>query len=109
MKIFVIDFSGHTELTQLCRSAGHTVQTETKDGARAYRTSKTFLPDVIVVNYADKPSHGRITAQKIRERKSTAHIPVWFVSGAENDNARIVSWGRAMTREEFIDLLHKEK
>jgi len=107
MKIFIIDFSPRPELEALCRAAGHTVQTERHDGARAYRDTKTFMPDVIVVNYADKPSHGRLTAQKIRQRKATAPIPIWFVDGTGADNAKIQPWGRALPRAELETLIRK--
>ncbi len=69
MKIFVIDFSKDKSLIKICMSNGNMVEYEQKDGALAYSKSREFMPDLIVVNYKDKPSHGRITAQKINKGK----------------------------------------
>ncbi len=63
---------------------------------------------MIVVNYAVLPSHGRITAEKINQRKMTSTIPVYFVDGKEGDNSKIRSFARAITREELKRILSRE-
>ncbi len=69
MKIFVIDFSKAGSLVEMCKRTGNLVECEQKDGALAYSKTREFMPDLIVVNYSEKPSHGRITAQKIHQSK----------------------------------------
>jgi len=65
----------------------------------------THQPDIIVVNYKDKPSHRRITAQKIKERKMTSKIPVYFIDGMENEEIREI--GTTITTEELKELVKK--
>ena len=88
MKIMVIDFG---ETHQLIDSfpEGLNLLIEKEDGARAYKLAGDSLPAAIFINYRDKPSHGRQTAISIRERKKTAHIPVYFVDGNESDNEKV--------------------
>jgi len=66
------------------RAAGWQVETETEDGARAYRRIRELEPAAVVVNLDRKPSHGRITAESLRGSKATREIPVYFVGGDED-------------------------
>jgi len=105
MKIFVIDFSKDKTLIELCMGNGNIVEYEQKDGALAYRKSREFMPDIIVINYKDKPSHGRLTAQKIKQRKMTAEIPIYFWDGKESENEKIAEIGLPITTEKLKELL----
>ena len=97
MKIFVIDFSADKTLIELCMSAENELEYEQHDGALAYAKTREFMPDIIVVNYAKKPSHGRMTAMKINERKMTSHIPIYFVGGKEKDNEKVKLFGNPIS------------
>jgi|GEM_PF-1397281 len=105
MKIFVIDFSKNPSLVEMCRQNGHIVEYEHKDGAAAYKNTKVFMPDIIVVNYAEKPSHGRLTAQKIHQRKMTSPIPIYFIDGQDSENEKIKDFGTPATKQELSALL----
>ena len=105
MKIFVIDFSKDKSLIELCLGNGNIVEYEQKDGALAYSKSREFMPDVIVVNYKDKPSHGRLTAQKIKQRKITSEIPVYFIDSTASENDKIKDFGIPKTKTELEKLL----
>ncbi len=109
MKVFVIDFSGDSALIDLCKRYGHEVAFEQCDGAEAYRQTRSFMPDCIVVNYAHKPSHGRITAEKIHQRKSTAHIPIYFVGIGEEDYDKVRAIGVPLTLHQLEKLLRDKQ
>lgn len=108
MKFFVIDWAreASTPLIELCGRAPHkVVGHETEDGAEAYRKTARCTPDAIVVNYAVKPSHGRITADQIHKRKGTSQIPIYFINGSEEDNEKAEHIGLCLSEEELLDLL----
>ena len=107
MKIFVIDFSKDNSLIEMCGRNGNIVESEHEDGALAYSKSRKFMADIIVVNYSEKPSHGRITAQKINQRKMTSKIPIYFIDGSESENEKIKGFGMPKTRIELEKLLQK--
>ena len=67
------------------------------------------MPDIIVVNYKDKPSHGRMTAQKIKQRKMTSEIPIYFIDGTESENEKIKGFGMAKTKKELENVLKMYK
>ncbi len=104
MKIFVIDFSKDKTLIEICAKKGAIIEFEQNDGALAYQKSRKFMPDIIVVNYLDKPSHGRLTAQKIKQRKMTSNIPIYFIDGLESENEKIRNIGTPITLKQFIEL-----
>jgi len=108
MKIFVIDFSNDTSLIEICSTNDNEVQFEQKDGAKAYSKSREFMPELIVVNYSEKPSHGRITAIKINQRKMTSHIPIYFVDGNEKENEKIKSFGTIIASDELKIIMKNE-
>ncbi|WP_143090426.1 PleD family two-component system response regulator [Flavobacterium akiainvivens] len=111
MKLFVIDWTkdSTTPLLDACTTCGHeVVGRELTDGAEAYRKTGTTKPDAIVVNYAVKPSHGRMTAQSIRGRKGTSQIPIYFIDGEEDENEKVANIGLCLSGEELRDLLTTE-
>lgn len=99
MKIAVIDFSGEEQLAKRIADKGHRVVAEYKDGGKAYAMIGDELPDKIFIAYAHKPSHGRQTAAAIRGRKRTVSIPIYFVGGAEKDNALVADIGECISDE----------
>jgi len=108
MHLFVIDWSkdNSTPLLEYCRNTSHKiVGAEMSDGAEAYRKTVQCKPDAILVNYAVKPSHGRVTAQEIRRRKSTAEIPIYFIDGEEDENEKVEHIGICLSSEELKELL----
>jgi len=109
MKLFIIDWSKEqtTPLIDYCKKKASVVGTELADGAEAFRKTGTLKPDAIVVNYANKPSHGRMTADSIRKRKLTAQIPIYFIDGAEDENEKVENIGICLSQEELQDLLEE--
>jgi DNA-binding response OmpR family regulator len=109
MRLFIIDWSNEasTPLLDLCKGSAHTIAGhELKDGAEAYRKTAQCKPDAIVVNYAVKPSHGRVTAEQIYKRKVTSEIPIYFIDGAEDDNEKVEHFGLCLSEEELEELLN---
>ncbi len=105
MKVFVIDFSKDNSLIEICRRNNNVVEYEQKDGAMAYSKTREFMPDIIVVNYSEKPSHGRITSQKINQRKMTSHIPIYFIDGSNTEDEKIKGFGIPLTRKALEKIL----
>ncbi|MCO6146753.1 hypothetical protein [Flavobacterium sp. NRK1] len=107
MKIFIIDWTKEhtTPLIDYCKKKTDVVGIELNDGAEAYRKTGILKPDVIVINYANKPSHGRQTADSIRKRKTTSQTPIYFIDGAEDENEMAEHIGICLSQEELQDLL----
>jgi CheY-like chemotaxis protein len=70
------------QLAQPLREAGWHVEFEAEDGARAVNTIKASPPDAVAIYLTRLPSHGRRTAEYLRETKSTRDIPILFVGGS---------------------------
>jgi chemotaxis response regulator CheB len=109
MKLFIIDWTKEltTPLIDYCKRNADVVGIELKDGAEAYRKTGLLKPDVIVINYANKPHHGRQTAESILKRKLTAQIPIYFIDGAEDENELAEHMGICFSQEELQDLLEE--
>ena len=107
MKLFIIDWSKEltTPLIDFCKKNADVVGIELRDGGEAYRKTGLLKPDVIVINYATKPSHCRQTADSIRQRKATSQIPIYFIDGAEEENELAEHMGICFSQEELQDLL----
>lgn len=106
MKIFVIDFSDTDHISDRFDKRFQ-IFTEKKDGEIAYKQVGEIMPDKIFINYYDKPSHGRQTAQAIAKRKKTSNIPIYFVDGNKNDNEKIKHIGQPIKFDEIEILLSK--
>ena len=104
MKVLVIDFSDTNHFVELLPK-GLELLVEKKDGGKAYRLAGEEVPDVIIVNYKDKPGHGRQTAGAIKERKKTSHIPIYFVNGNEADKDKISQLGICVDMKELVSIL----
>jgi DNA-binding response OmpR family regulator len=79
-----------------------------QDGAEAFRQTAQVKPDAIVVNYAVKPLHGRMTAESIHKRKGTSQIPIYFINGEEDENEKVANVGICLSQEELKDLLEAD-
>lgn len=96
MKTLVVDFSSQQSLKDHFPKAIFTI-----DGGRAYQLAGEILPEKIFINYADKPSHGRQTANAILQRKSTASIPIYFVGGSPIENEKVMNLGHCISTDEI--------
>src|SRR5689334_16749993 len=107
MKLFIIDWAqeDRSTLVDACIMAGHEVQHEYKDGAEAYRKIAAFMPDMIFVNYAVKPSHRRLTIKTVKKRKKTTLIPVYFIDGAVSENEKVKSLGEIVGMDKVAKLI----
>lgn len=63
------------------QSLGYTVETESDDGGKAYRRIKASPSDVVIINLARLPSHGRETALALCTTESLCDLPLVFVGG----------------------------
>jgi DNA-binding response OmpR family regulator len=109
MKLFIIDWCADDASAMLahCTASAHKIiGYELRDGGEAYRKTGLDKPDAIIINYATKPLHGRVTAESIRKRKATALIPVYFIDGDEEDNEKVANLGLCLSMEELNDFLH---
>ena len=59
---------------------------EAADGAEAVKLSLDLQPDVVLMDLRMPGMDGFETASLIRQRKSTAHIPIIFVTALGDDN-----------------------
>ena len=109
IKALVIDFAHTNRLSKYLEKKGCSVLSEQEDGARAYRLSGESIPDLIVVDYQQKASHGRQTASAIHQRKKTAHIPIYFVDGAPEENQKVEGIGKCIRSEEIDRILEQKE
>jgi len=108
MKLFIIDWyaEGASALLAHCTASEHNViGYELNDGGKAYSKTALDKPDAIIINYAAKPLHGRLTAESIRKRKGTSTIPIYFIDGDEEDNEKAANLGLCLSMGELNDLL----
>lgn len=101
MKIYIIDFSTKQNWVPTF-SPGVVLRIENQDGAQAYKDVGTWLPDVILMNLETKPSHGLQTASAIHKRKSTAHIPIWFLHVPTSYLEKVEGLGEAMAMDTIL-------
>lgn len=100
MKIYIIDFSGANSIKEKI-SDDIEVFTEMKDGGKAYKEVGEIIPDLILINYDNKPIHGIQTAQAIKQRKKTSNIPILFIGGEQGEIDKIQNLGQAINNEEI--------
>jgi chemotaxis response regulator CheB len=100
MKIYIVDFSDSTSISDNLIGRFE-VYEEKKDGGNAYKQVGEILPDIILINYEIKPSHGLQTAQSIKERKRTSNIPIYFVGKEVNANQKLKHIGQLITTDEI--------
>jgi CheY-like chemotaxis protein len=76
-------------LLDACRKSGLPVDYRDGDGGAVCRAVRANVPDVVVIDLARLPSHGREVAIWLRGRKSTRGVPIVFVGGEERKVAAI--------------------
>lgn len=108
MKVMVIDFANTDHIMDILPK-GLKILVEKKDGGQAYKITGEELPDMIFVNYKDKPSHGRQTANSIKERKKTSKIPIYFVDGNEIENEKVKHIGLCINSKEVNKYVQTDK
>jgi response regulator RpfG family c-di-GMP phosphodiesterase len=86
-KIFLIHWNAREveDYAAVLRKNDTIVETESEDGARAYKKIKAEIPDAVVIYLNRLPSHGRWTAVSLRSVKTTHDIPIIFVNGSNKD------------------------
>ncbi len=108
IKAFVIDFSASNQITDYLTKNNCLVESENIDGARAYKLIGKLMPDLIFINYSDKPSHGRQTAIAINKRKKTTQIPIYFIGGTRVEIDKIKEIGKPIEFEEIDEILNEK-
>lgn len=106
---FVIDFSEFNQIEDYLTKNSCLVKSENIDGARAYKLTGESIPDLIFVEYKNKPSHGRETAISIKKRKKTAHIPIYFVDGEQTEIQKIKEIGESIKLDEIENILKQKR
>lgn len=76
------------EAAKQLRASGWGVDLEWEDGARGGAAVKAAPPDAVLFYLSRLPSHSRATAEYLAGTKSTRHLPLIFVGGAEDDVAK---------------------
>jgi CheY-like chemotaxis protein len=97
--IFLVqwDAASANERAESLRRVGWHVEVETENGGRAYRHIRTSVPDVVVLDLARKPSHGREVGSALRDLRGTSALPVVCIE--EGNEAR------ESTREKIPDAI----
>jgi len=77
-KIFLVQWDADSahERAESLRRVGWHVEVESENGGRAYRHIRTSVPDVVVLDLARRPSHGREVGGALRDLRATASVPV---------------------------------
>jgi response regulator RpfG family c-di-GMP phosphodiesterase len=103
MKVMIIDFADTNHISDLVPPAFDRI-VENTDGNEAYKIVGKELPNIILINYKVKPSHGRQTAIAIKKRKSTAEIPIYFIDGTAIENEKVQSIGLCIKCKDVIKI-----
>lgn len=83
----------------------HTFQVERNDGAKAYKEIGMSNPDLIIVNLAQKASHGIQTIEAVQKRKRTQSIPIYFVQCDQKLQVKVQQMGKIIPMEELERIL----
>jgi DNA-binding response OmpR family regulator len=85
------DAAAAAERAQKLGARGWEVETESVDGAAAYRRARELAGELraVVVVASQKASHGIETAASLREAKATRDLPILFVDPPPDVRERI--------------------
>jgi len=89
-KLYLIDWNeaSASALAQSLEADGWSVRTETVDGARAVLHMMDDAPDVVAVDLARLPSHGREAARAVRTAKNLGGTPIVFFGGTDEARSK---------------------
>lgn len=82
-RAFLVEWDEHAARTRAAalRASGWDVEWEAEDGWRAYSLIRRQVPDVVVIDLARKPAHGRELGRSLHSTSSLRDLPVVFVDG----------------------------
>jgi CheY-like chemotaxis protein len=85
-RLFLVEWDADSagRRAAVLRGAGWEVAAETEDGGRAYPAMRADRPEVVVIDLARRPSHGREVAKSLQKGKAFRSLPLVLVDG---DNA----------------------
>ncbi len=97
-KIFLVDWNAESATVQAAalRREGFKVDVECENGGRAYRTIRTSVPDVVVLDLRKRPSHGREVGSALRDLRATRAVPILCLEDDED--------ARELTRSKIEDV-----
>lgn len=72
-----------TRLARDLQTLGFSVRLESRNPSEAYRSIRTFAPDMVIIDMSINPSQGLAVYQALRYISSTKNIPVIFVGDQE--------------------------
>lgn len=72
-----------SKLARDLQTLGFSVKLESKNPSEAYRSIRTFAPDMVIIDMSINPSQGLAVYQALRYISSTKNIPVIFVGDQE--------------------------
>lgn len=71
------------KLARDLQTLGFSVRLESRNPSEAYRSIRTFAPDMVIIDMSINPSQGLAVYQALRYISSTKNIPVIFVGDQE--------------------------
>lgn len=108
MNLFIFDWTKEqtTPLIEYCKKNARVIGYELEGSDdRTLRKADDLQADAIVINYANKPSFGRMAAQNLHNTKQSTQTPIYFIDGTEYDNEMVGHIGLCLSSEELQDLL----
>ncbi len=93
-RLVLVHWKSGPELEERCarlEAKGFEVEPMWEEGGAPYRRMKDDPPFAVVIDLSRLPSHGRQLGRAIRERKSTATLPIVFVAGSADKVARVAA------------------
>ena len=71
------------KLARDLQTLGFSVRLESRNPSEAYRSIRTFAPDMVIIDMSINPSQGLAVYQALRYISTTKNIPVIFVGDEE--------------------------
>lgn len=111
-KLFLIEWDAPAAATRAAalEKAGWSVEIESVDGAIAWTRISESDPDVVAVDLTRLPSHGREAARVVRMTAATRHIPIVFIDGTAEAQAKalgVVPGAHHVTGDDLAEVLSK--
>jgi len=89
-RLFLFEWNARSagERASALSAAGWSVELECEDGARGVRRVLDLQPAMVVLDLARRPSHSRECAAALRKYRTTRRVPLVFVDGTAEDQAK---------------------